>query len=103
MVSGHYRMELNFTLSSLDDAARSVERLLEFRRRLEAAGVEAGATTGESELPRLAERALGDFDPGSRPWLEEVYATGDDPGRQAVIYAVRLDAAALSPSSIPSP
>jgi hypothetical protein len=50
------------------------------------------------------ERKLGDFDPGTRPWLEEIFASGSDPDRRAVIYAVRLEAAAArSPSSIPSP
>lgn len=35
------------------------------------------------------ERALGAFDPSSRPWLEEVYVTGSDPERRAAIYKVR--------------
>ena len=61
LVSGHYRMELNFTLSGLDDAARSVERLLEFRRRLEAAGGEPEPDRA-TNLPDLAARALADFE-----------------------------------------
>jgi hypothetical protein len=35
------------------------------------------------------ERALGSFDPSARPWLEEVFVTGDDPVRRAAIYRVR--------------
>jgi hypothetical protein len=35
------------------------------------------------------ERALGSFDPSTRPWLEEVFVTGDDPRRRAAIYRVR--------------
>jgi hypothetical protein len=50
------------------------------------------------------ERELGEFDPAGRPWLEEVFAVGEDPERRAAIYAVRLDAAPdLPASSIPSP
>jgi hypothetical protein len=41
------------------------------------------------------ERALGGFDPSTRPWLGEVFAAGDDPHRAVRVYAVRpaLDAA----------
>lgn len=35
------------------------------------------------------ERARGSFDPSTRPWLEEVFVTGDDPVRRAAIYRVR--------------
>jgi len=35
------------------------------------------------------ERALGGFDPSTRPWLGEVFATGDDPARAVRVYAVR--------------
>lgn len=61
LVSGHYRTELNFTLASLDDAARSVERLIEVRRRLEVAGTEDGETF-ETRLPELAQQALTAFE-----------------------------------------
>lgn len=66
LVSGHYRTELNFTLEGLADAARSVERLLDFRRRLEASkvkeggeGAEEGGEEGGEDLPatRLPEVA----------------------------------------------
>jgi len=36
------------------------------------------------------ERALGEFDPSTRPWLREVFRAGDGEGR-AVIYAVLTD------------
>ncbi|UCF19736.1 MAG: cysteine--tRNA ligase [Gemmatimonadota bacterium] len=62
LISGHYRMELNFTLTGLDDAARSVERLLEFRRRLEAAAAGEGKDLSSTALPELAARALKDFE-----------------------------------------
>ncbi|UCC47772.1 MAG: cysteine--tRNA ligase [Gemmatimonadota bacterium] len=61
LVSGHYRTELNFTLASLDDAARSVERLIEVRRRLEVSlseDVEAPRT----RLAELTQRALAEFE-----------------------------------------
>ena len=35
------------------------------------------------------ERALGNFDPSTRPWLSEVFAAGDDPARAVRVYAVR--------------
>ena len=61
LVSGHYRMELNFTLSGLDDAARSVERMLDFRRRLaEARSEEADAAAKGLQL--AGERALAEFE-----------------------------------------
>jgi len=46
------------------------------------------------------ERALGGFDPSTRPWLAEVFATGDDPHRAVRVYAVRpaLDRGGLNPS-----
>ncbi len=62
LISGHYRTELNFTLTGLDDAARSVGRLLEFRRRLDAAAVSEGEDLPSTALPELAARALEDFE-----------------------------------------
>jgi hypothetical protein len=35
------------------------------------------------------ERALGSFDPGATPWLEAIFATGDDSARRAAIFKVR--------------
>jgi cysteinyl-tRNA synthetase len=60
LVSGHYRGELNFTLAGLDDAARSVERLVDFRRRLASAGAAADAPT--TRLPELARQAVSGFE-----------------------------------------
>jgi len=61
LVSGHYRMELNFTLAGLDDATRSVDRLLDFRRRLtEACSADVSAT--KTDLPQVANRALAEFE-----------------------------------------
>ena len=37
------------------------------------------------------ERALGAFDPSTRPWLGEVFAAGDDPARAVRIYGVRRE------------
>jgi len=34
------------------------------------------------------ERALGAFDPATRPWLSEVFAAGEDPARSVRLYAV---------------
>ncbi len=61
LVSGHYRMELNFTLAGLDDATRSVERLLDFRRRLAEARCEDASVTA-TDLPRVAGRAAAEFE-----------------------------------------
>ncbi len=36
------------------------------------------------------ERGLGDFEPASRPWLQEVFRAGTDPGKSAAVYAVAL-------------
>jgi uncharacterized membrane protein len=35
------------------------------------------------------ERALGDFDPSTRPWLQEVFVTGEVPARRAAVYRLR--------------
>ncbi len=42
------------------------------------------------------ERELGPFDPATRPWLQEVIRVGEDPGRQVIVYAVRLPEAAAA-------
>ncbi|MGD2152706.1 MAG: cysteine--tRNA ligase [Gemmatimonadales bacterium] len=59
--SGHYRSQLNFTLAGLDDSARSVERLIDFRRRLRAGRSDDAAPTA-TRLPELAAQALADFE-----------------------------------------
>ena len=61
LVSGHYRMELNFTLAGLDDATRSVERLLDFRRRLAKARCE-DASVAATDLPQVAGRGVAEFE-----------------------------------------
>jgi len=99
-VIGHYALTVD-ALEKEADAARFFSAgaeddpwRLEFLRRWNVAYV----------MVTSFERELGGFDPAGRPWLEEVFATGDDPLRRAVIYAVRLDATgARSPSSVPSP
>ena len=56
LLSAHYRNELNFTLSGLDEAAAAVQRLLDFRRRvadLPAAGPGLGLAVRARE--RLAD------------------------------------------------
>jgi cysteinyl-tRNA synthetase len=63
LISGHYRAELNFTLAGLEDAARSVERLMDFRRRLrDSRSDDAGRKP--TRLPELAAQALADFEAG---------------------------------------
>ncbi len=61
LVSGHYRTELNFTLQGLDDSAKSVERLMEFRRRLEASRDDDPGLAA-IRLPKVAAEALRDFE-----------------------------------------
>lgn len=60
LIAGHYRTELNFTLAGLDDARRSVERLLEFRRRVAESRGDGGegAATRISQLAREARAAF---------------------------------------------
>lgn len=59
LVSAHYRTELNFTLEGLEDAARSVARLHDFRRRLAAA---RSADAPPTFLPDLASSARASFE-----------------------------------------
>ena len=60
LVSAHYRTELNFTLEGLEDAARSVDRLLEFRRRLQSSrGQDPDAPA--TRLAEIASTALSSF------------------------------------------
>jgi len=59
LVSAHYRSDLNFTRDGLDASRRAVQRLVDFDARLE--GLEVPAGSPPSELPRLAEEALGAF------------------------------------------
>jgi cysteinyl-tRNA synthetase len=59
LISAHYRSDLNFTREGLDASRRAVQRLLDFESRLEA--VEGSEGAAPTELPRLAEEALGSF------------------------------------------
>ncbi|MYA65336.1 MAG: cysteine--tRNA ligase [Gemmatimonadetes bacterium] len=58
LLSAHYRSELNFTRDGLDDATASVQRLLDFRRRVRDAST---ATGGGGGLAALAGEHLGAF------------------------------------------
>ena len=59
LLSAHYRSELNFTAGGLADATESVQRILDFRRRLEEATPAAGPG---GELADHARRRLAAFD-----------------------------------------
>lgn len=61
LIAGHYRTELNFTMAGLDDARRSVERLVEFRRRL-IESREVGGEGGGTRIPELARSARTAFE-----------------------------------------
>lgn len=61
LTSGQYRVEFNFTLDGMDDAARSVERLMELRRRLAASGTNA-TDAPATRLNQMAEKMLSNFE-----------------------------------------
>ncbi len=61
LTSSQYRVEFNFTLDGMDDAARSVERLMELRRRLAASGTDATGAPA-TRLNQMAERMLSSFE-----------------------------------------
>jgi hypothetical protein len=48
------------------------------------------------------ERALGRFDPGSRPWLREVFVAGTDPETLAAVYEIDLSGR-LTPPDLVAP
>jgi cysteinyl-tRNA synthetase len=58
LLSAHYRSELNFTRDGLDDATVSVQRLLDFRRRVREA---PPAPDRAGRLAAVARAHLGDF------------------------------------------
>jgi cysteinyl-tRNA synthetase len=64
LLSAHYRAQLNFTRAGLEKADRALDRLVEFRRRLEQARpVAPPAPEGEvSPIVEHARRAHGGFD-----------------------------------------
>ena len=59
LLSAQYRRELNFTLDGLEASAKAVQRLLDFRTRLEAAPVTPDAPP--TRIPALAEEGLDRF------------------------------------------
>jgi cysteinyl-tRNA synthetase len=56
MLSGHYRAQLNFTFDGLSGAARSVERLWEFRERMRSAADSHRTPTGDLAPAAVAAR-----------------------------------------------
>ncbi len=61
LLSAQYRRELNFTITGLEGSARAVQRLLDFKARLESASEDSGAKTA---IPEMADRALEHFRKG---------------------------------------
>lgn len=60
LLSAHYRHELNFTFSGLEDAQAALRRAVDFRDRLERTQTRAGAHS--TELKAISERALMNFE-----------------------------------------
>ncbi len=60
LLQAHYRKELNFSFDGLEDARVSVQRLLDFRRRLDETATAADAPA--SRLPEIARDALVRFE-----------------------------------------
>ena len=58
LLGAHYRSELNFTRAGLDEAAAALQRLLDFRRRVQELAVAEGA---EGELADRSAELLEDF------------------------------------------
>ena len=59
LLSAHYRSELNFTRDGLDDATASVQRLLDFRRRVAECPSSPGAVPGLAACAREHLAAFG--------------------------------------------
>ncbi len=73
LLSAHYRKELRFSYSALDDARAATRRILDFRDRLaqasaaaeghgDAAARQESGTSADGGLPALADAALADFE-----------------------------------------
>jgi len=60
LLSTHYRQPLNFTLEGVDAAKEAIQRLRDFRRRLE----ECAAPCDNPELPAVLDRGRKGFDDG---------------------------------------
>jgi len=107
LLSGHHRQQLNFTLEGLERAAKSVDRLFEFDRRLQRSA-EAGSSGRESP-PAPAEAAGTDMaEQLAGAWRESFETALDDDlnvadALAATFELVRdgnsmLDSAAASPA-----
>jgi cysteinyl-tRNA synthetase len=59
LISAHYRSELNFTREGLDASSRAVQRLIDFRSRVDALATSEGAP--QTSVARLATAALASF------------------------------------------
>ena len=62
LISAQYRRELNFTIRGLEGSAKAVQRLLDFRTRLEMAPVKPNASP--TRIPALAREGLDRFREG---------------------------------------
>jgi len=60
LVSAQYRKELNFSFDGLDTARTSIQRVLDFERRLRETATAADAPV--SQLPAISAAALADFE-----------------------------------------
>ena len=56
LVATHYRMQVNYSLSSFDDAKKNLARMNDFRRRLE-----AGKAAGKGDAAEVVAKARKDF------------------------------------------
>ncbi|MEN8143730.1 MAG: cysteine--tRNA ligase [Gemmatimonadota bacterium] len=61
LLSAHYRTQLNFTRDGLDKAARALDRLADFRRRVQAANGPGDPEAGQ-RLAQLAASFMSDFE-----------------------------------------
>jgi cysteinyl-tRNA synthetase len=61
LLSAHYRAQLNFTDSSLEQSAASVKRINEFVSRLREAGVQSEAGTFDEKATTLANETRAEF------------------------------------------
>lgn len=74
LISAQYRRELNFTMSGLEASAKAVQRLLDFRARLEEATVSEDAEA--TRIPEIAAAAMDRFRGGMDDDLNSAEALG---------------------------